>query len=356
MGLDLDQAIGREYHRMKMSLLMMALAVQKTLVRIEIIRKSNTDVSLNFYGGIIIFMEEEKLMLSVRLRHPSIQAEEIINNIKGVPVIARTGGKNYITPFGKKTNRINKETYVVYDFPEVEHEKLPEAIKAANIFLFRNINYFDEFKKRGGRCDYYITLDSKNSYAFTLEPELIMDCTKTGIEIGVEVFAKKIRRAQVTGSGCVENLEQRLDNIKSNKSRLYITFEHASMSADEIVANIDYMPFSKQTARQKFTPPYGKSLEDVTNKRTFVVYKLPPGTNDELEYRIEMANAFLSKYKPFLKEFYAVGGSVRCSITIISKKHYIFELPSELIQKTAELGAKLEVEIYAEVEEDSLEE
>jgi hypothetical protein len=297
-------------------------------------------------------MEKGKLMLSVRLRHPSIRAEEIINNIKCVPVIARTGGKNYITPLGKKTNRINKETYVVYDLPEVEHERLPEAIKAANIFLFRNINYFYEFKKRGGRCDYYITLDSENSYAFILEPELIMDCTKTGIEIGVEVFAKKIRKTRIAGSGCMENLEQRLGNMKSNKSYLYITFEHASILADEIVANIDYTPSSKQTVGQKLTPPHGKPLEHITNKRTFVVYRLPPDIDDDLEYSIKRANDFLSKYKPFLKEFYATGGSVRCSITIISKKHYSFELPPELILEIAELGVKLEVEIYAELEDD----
>jgi hypothetical protein len=124
------------------------------------------------------------------------------------------------------------------------------------------------------------------------------------------------------------------------------------MSVEEIVINIDYTPFSKQTAGQKFTPPYGKPLEHVTNKRTFVVYKLPPSTYDDLEYSIEQANNFLSKYKSFLKEFYKDGGSTRCSVTIISKKKYTFELPPELIREMSDLGVKLEVEIYAEVEDD----
>jgi hypothetical protein len=293
-------------------------------------------------------MKEKKLMLSIRLRHPNIQAEDIVNNIKTVPVIARTGGKKYITPFGKTTNRINKETYVVYNCQEVGQMGLSDAIKAANTFLVRNIDYFNEFRKQGGKCDYYITLDSKSSYAFTLDAELVRDCAKIGIGIGVEVFAKTIQEQEAPGNWHRENLEQKGDNMEEKKLFLSITFEHATMSAEDIAINIDYDHSSKQTVGQKLTPPHGKPLEHIINKRTFVVYKLPSSFDNELELAIERANAFLSEHKDFLKDFYAAGGTVRCHITVISKKHYIFELPPELIKKTAELGTKLEIEIYAE--------
>jgi hypothetical protein len=124
------------------------------------------------------------------------------------------------------------------------------------------------------------------------------------------------------------------------------------MSADDIAINIDCVPSSKQTVGQKLTPPHGKPLEHITNKRTFVVYKLPSSFDNELEHSIKQANAFLSRHRDFLKEFYAARGSVRCRITIISKKEYSFELPPELIQEIAELGVKLEVEIYADLEDD----
>jgi hypothetical protein len=141
-------------------------------------------------------------------------------------------------------------------------------------------------------------------------------------------------------------------NIKKNKLFLSITFEHATMSAEDIAMNIDYAPSSKQTVGQKLTPPHGKPLEHITNKTTFVVYKLPSSFDNELEYAIERANAFLSKHEDFLQNFYVTGGTVHCGITIISKKYYIFNLSPELIQKTSELGAELEVQVYAEEEDE----
>jgi hypothetical protein len=147
-----------------------------------------------------------------------------------------------------------------------------------------------------------------------------------------------------------------MDELRRGNERkrvfLSITFEHTSMSADDIAINIDYVPSNKQTVGQKLTPPHGKPLEHITNKRTFVVYKLPSGPDNELEHSIERANAFLSKHKNFLRQFYASGGAVRCRITIISKKHYAFELSPELIKETFNLGARLGIEIFAEEEDD----
>ncbi|MDR1148289.1 MAG: hypothetical protein LBK66_06615 [Spirochaetaceae bacterium] len=124
------------------------------------------------------------------------------------------------------------------------------------------------------------------------------------------------------------------------------------MAAEDIAVNIDAAPLGKQTAGQKFTPPRGKPLDHVINKKTFVVYELPLSDDDELEYVIEQANAFLLRHKRFLKEFYTVGGTVCCCITIISKKHYVFNLSPELIRETSELGAELEVQVYAEEEDE----
>jgi hypothetical protein len=124
------------------------------------------------------------------------------------------------------------------------------------------------------------------------------------------------------------------------------------MLADYIVANIDLTPFSKQTAGQKLTPPYGKPLEHITNKTTFVVYKFSPNTIDKLEYRLEQVIDFLTRHRNFLDMFYASDGCVHCDITVISKKHYIFNLSPQLIQKISDLGVGLGVEIYAEEEDE----
>jgi hypothetical protein len=137
-------------------------------------------------------MKQERLFLSVRLWHPFINAEEIVNNINREPNLSQTFGTNYMSPSGKKTNRINKETYIVYDFQnDIVDNDLSDAIQIANAFLFENINYLNIFKKSGGRCDYYITIESERKYVFTMTPEVLNDCAKLGIEIGVEIFINR---------------------------------------------------------------------------------------------------------------------------------------------------------------------
>ncbi|MDR1286276.1 MAG: hypothetical protein LBK08_01575 [Treponema sp.] len=133
-------------------------------------------------------LEQEKLILTVRLWHPVMRAEEIVNGIDRTPSLAETAGKNYITPKGVVTNRINKETYVIYDFPRGRGNDLFDAVKTANSFLFENIDFFTQFKKSGGRCDYYITIVSKDNYSFVLDPEIIGECAQLGVQIWVEIF------------------------------------------------------------------------------------------------------------------------------------------------------------------------
>jgi hypothetical protein len=132
-------------------------------------------------------MEQKKWILSVRFWHPALHAEEITKNIKGIPCVAHTAGEHFITPSGKVMDKINKETYVVYDFKDDLDNYLEDAIETANAFLNDNIEYYNDFKESGGRCEYYITIVSEKCFSFVLEPEIINNCAKLGVKIWVEL-------------------------------------------------------------------------------------------------------------------------------------------------------------------------
>ncbi|GHU10462.1 hypothetical protein FACS1894151_09840 [Spirochaetia bacterium] len=111
-------------------------------------------------------MEEPWAKVSVRLWHPNIKSEEITNNINRKPCIARTVGENYITPRGEINNRINKETYVVYDFPKMKNNDLSDLLEIANLFLKDNLVFLRNLKKTEANMIIIYLLSQKKTMRF----------------------------------------------------------------------------------------------------------------------------------------------------------------------------------------------
>jgi galactose mutarotase-like enzyme len=143
-------------------------------------------------------MKNAKIFLSVRLWHPYFRAEKITNSIKKKATSYQTAGEMFKTPKGREIEKINKETYVVYDFQD-ENNDLVSAIQKANSFLFENYDFFNEIKKTGGRCDYYITVDTDNKYAFVIPPDVFKDCSRLDVNLGVEIyFDQELEKSRFT--------------------------------------------------------------------------------------------------------------------------------------------------------------
>jgi hypothetical protein len=132
-------------------------------------------------------MKNGRIFLSVRLWHPYFEAEKITSNIEKKATSSQTVGEKYKTPKGREIEKINNETYVVYDFQD-EYNDLTEVIKKANLFLFENYNIYKEIKETGGRCDYYISVATDEKYAFVIPSDVVRDCSKLDVILGVEIY------------------------------------------------------------------------------------------------------------------------------------------------------------------------
>jgi hypothetical protein len=133
------------------------------------------------------FMKTEKLFFGVRLFHPYFKPEEITGRIEEKPVTTQTAGEPFKTPKGRETSRINTQTFVVYDF-SIDDNNLVEAIKTGNGFLLKNIDFINELKRTGGKCDYYITSNSRDKFTFYISPEIFNECAALGIHLNVEIY------------------------------------------------------------------------------------------------------------------------------------------------------------------------
>jgi hypothetical protein len=132
-------------------------------------------------------MKKEKLFLAVRLWHPSLKAEEITGKINRIPTSIQTAGEKFKTPKGLETKHVNRETFIVYDFL-VDNNNLTDAIKKANLFMCENISLYNEIRKTGGKCDYYITLNTDRKYAFVIPPDIFNECAMLDINLEVEIY------------------------------------------------------------------------------------------------------------------------------------------------------------------------
>ena len=129
-------------------------------------------------------MNDGKIFLSVRFWHPFLKVDEIISQIGRRPVTSQNVGEKFISPKGRIIDRLNKESYVVYDFPITSCD-LVNAIRIANDFLFEIFDFVNNLKKTGGRSDYYLSIGIKDRFAFEFLPELFKDCFDLGITLGV---------------------------------------------------------------------------------------------------------------------------------------------------------------------------
>jgi hypothetical protein len=132
-------------------------------------------------------MDSGKMYLSVRFWHHLLSADEITSKIQRKPTVSRSVGEEFVTPKGRKLDRINKETYISYALPITSYN-LTDAIRTANSFLFENMAAVNELKKKGARIDYYLTVEQKNKCIFEIQPELFRDCSNLGISLGVEIY------------------------------------------------------------------------------------------------------------------------------------------------------------------------
>jgi hypothetical protein len=140
-------------------------------------------------------MEESWLLsLSIRFWHPTIEAQEIIDNINLTPDVIKTLDRNYLKKIGKIPYLKKGEeelTYVVFRFLRTADNSIDRAVEKANVILEEKIDFLKMFYKTGGKVDYYIyvLVNSEGKAAFELNPKIMKNCSKIGVTIGAEIHS-----------------------------------------------------------------------------------------------------------------------------------------------------------------------
>lgn len=126
---------------------------------------------------------------SLRVRHPSLEAKDIIERVGLVATTAQSVGASRKTKKGGTLNGIYHQTYVSFlldtkglDYPEdfIDGEM-------SKPYLADNLG-FSHILKTGGEVEFFLGLHCKGNEGFSFSSTLIENLAKKGISVAFDVY------------------------------------------------------------------------------------------------------------------------------------------------------------------------
>lgn len=131
------------------------------------------------------------MSLSLQIFHPTMSSKEIKKKINLDFEVEYSVNEKRVLPNGKKTDVISSRTYLLHNFfekVEIEHN---EAVRIANKKFRDSISDYEFMKKfieNNGQFIYYMGLSSDEHIAMVINYDVLTECSKLFVSLGIEVF------------------------------------------------------------------------------------------------------------------------------------------------------------------------
>lgn len=154
-------------------------------------------------GSEPVYPRKETFALSLRVWHPTIDAQDIAESI-GIPAkrICRRGEPRQ-TPKGKALKGVYPDNYYVGDVIRRDEFDTPEfdnqLTACINLALAR-VSPFKEallrLKAAGARSEFFIGWKIRGNAGLELEPKLMSQLADLGISLSIDVYGKSTQSEQ----------------------------------------------------------------------------------------------------------------------------------------------------------------
>lgn len=138
-----------------------------------------------------------KVVISIRINHPSWPLDRITSLMKCAPEIGRSVGEERRTPKGKKLDGKNPETHWIKSL-KYKGDSLPDAIEKAISEFGRQSAVGREIRQSGGRVEFFIGWFFDKNGGDVLSAELLGRLADLGIDLSFDVYGPEVR--MVAGS------------------------------------------------------------------------------------------------------------------------------------------------------------
>jgi len=131
--------------------------------------------------------------VSLRIRHPQINPDDITDNLGINPSRAWMAGLPRLGIKGNKLNGINEETYWTADLHKEKSIKskkisfedyLSKQVKRLN----KSEKYFRRIRKSGGQIEFFIGLFCDKNMGVELPSALLARMSKLGIDLSLDIY------------------------------------------------------------------------------------------------------------------------------------------------------------------------
>lgn len=130
----------------------------------------------------------DRFSISLRLLHPRMRHEEIINKIGLNACVGHTVGEARRSPLGNELGGKYRETMVVIDVVEKDGYFVDEIAQVLSD-LERNSDYFVRLVETGGSVTLYVGVFFKGRSGFELNLDCISKMKEMCIDLSVEYYA-----------------------------------------------------------------------------------------------------------------------------------------------------------------------
>lgn len=150
-----------------------------------------------------IFVSEEvviyrtyKYHVSFRIRHPTINSEDICKELGLEAEFKWKAGEERKTPKGQILQGVNEESYCCFQLKPSRNTGLASFLKRNNKKLYRHKKFLDTIRSTGGKLEYFIGwfVDKDSGEIFDLE--LLKQLVDLGIDFSIAVYPDNKRDAE----------------------------------------------------------------------------------------------------------------------------------------------------------------
>jgi hypothetical protein len=137
-------------------------------------------------------MSAYEFTVSLRIRHPSMDPQEITRTLNLEPQHVWKAGGRRCSPTGESLEGTYRESYwmaLLTDGPQASSEtaSVESVLMKALVQLRRTQDFFSQVKADGGAAEFSVSIFGRESFALELSSELISGLGRLGLAIAMDV-------------------------------------------------------------------------------------------------------------------------------------------------------------------------
>ncbi|MFI0416417.1 MAG: hypothetical protein ACH255_20015 [Candidatus Thiodiazotropha sp.] len=133
-------------------------------------------------------MNEYTYKISLRIRHPSIDAETICREI-GIKADRKwSAGDQRTTPAGRKLDGVYEETYCTFSLDIEGFKEISTFLKYQISTVKNKKQFFNSVISSGGNIEYFIGWNLNGNTGDTFSHELLRELADLGISLSFDLY------------------------------------------------------------------------------------------------------------------------------------------------------------------------